>query len=69
MMLLPGIDRTLGDPPDKPLSSQTTSEFSYRLQFSQGLAIIPSVQLLKGPVLNPANEAVRVWGIRFRLTL
>ena len=58
-----------GDPPDGSSGSQTTGELFYRLQFSQGLAITPSVQLLKDPALNPVDDTVWVWGIRFRLTL
>jgi len=56
-------------PPDNSLKSQTTGEFYYRLQLAQKLAITPSVQLLKDPALKPIDDTVRVWGIRFRLTL
>ena len=45
------------------------SEFFYRVQFAQNLAITPSLQLLKDPALNPVHDTVWVWGIRFRLTL
>jgi len=64
-----GIAVNWGDPPDSSLGSQTTGEFFYRLQLSQGIAITPSVQLLKDPALNPTEDTIWVWGIRFRLTL
>jgi len=64
-----GIAVNWGDPPDSSLGSQTTGEFFYRLQLSKGIAITPSVQLLKDPALNPTEDTVWVWGIRFRLTL
>jgi len=56
-------------PPNNSLSSQITGEFFYRLQLSKGIAVTPSVQLLKDPALNPTGDTVWVWGIRFRLTL
>ena len=58
-----------GNPPDNSLSSQITGEFFYRLQLSKGIAVTPSVQLLKDPALNPTDDTVWVWGIRFWLTL
>ncbi len=64
-----GLAINWGDPPDSSLSSQTTGEFFYRLQLSKGIAITPSVQLLKDPALNPTEDTIWVWGIRFRLTL
>ena len=64
-----GLAVNWGDPPSAELASQVTGEFFYRLQFSQALAITPSVQLLKDPALNPEEDTVWVWGIRFRLAL
>lgn len=64
-----GLAINWGDPPDSSLRAQTTGEFFYRLQLSQGIAITPSVQLLKDPALNPVDDTIWVWGIRFRLTL
>jgi porin len=62
-----GLAINWGDPPDSSHSSQTTGEFFYRLQLSNGIAITPSVQLLKDPALSPTDDTI--WGIRFRLTL
>ena len=41
----------------------------YRLQFSQNLAITPSLQLLIDPAGNPADDEIWVFGVRMRLTL
>jgi hypothetical protein len=35
----------------------------------QSLAITPSVQLLLDPALNPQEDTVWVWGLRFRFAL
>ena len=64
-----GLAVNWGDPPANTLSSQITGELFYRLQLSQGIAITPSVQLLKDPALNPIDDSIWVWGLRFRLTL
>jgi porin len=64
-----GLAINWGDPPDSSLSSQTTGEFFYRLQLSKGIAITPSIQLLKDPALNDQHSQIWVYGIRMRLTL
>ena len=64
-----GLSVNHGSPPDESLRDQTTIEAFWRYQFSQGLAITPSVQLLLDPALNPDDDTVWVWGLRFRLTL
>jgi porin len=64
-----GVAVNWGDPPDSSLDSQTTGEFFYRLQFSQNLAITPSMQLLKDPALNPDEDMIWVWSLRIRLTM
>ena len=66
---LVGISANYGSPPDNGLRNQTTIEAFWRFQFSQGLAITPSVQLLLDPALNPDSDSVWVWGLRFRLHL
>jgi porin len=38
-------------------------------RLSKGLAITPSVQLLLDPALNPQEDTIWVWGLRFRLNL
>ena len=58
-----------GSPPDSSLSDQTSIEAFWRFQFSQNLAITPSVQLIMDPALNPVDDEVWVWGLRMRLTL
>jgi len=66
---LMGLAVNWGNPPDRSLSSQTTGELFYRLQFAQNLAITPSIQLLKNPALNPIEDTVWVWSLRFRLSM
>ena len=64
-----GLSVNHGSPPDDSLRDQTTIEAFWRYQFSQGLAITPSVQLLLDPALNSDEDEVWVWGLRFRLNL
>lgn len=64
-----GLAINWGDPPGSSLSSQTTGELFYRVQFSQNLAITPSLQLLKDPALNDQHNQVWVYSLRIRLTL
>jgi len=62
-----GLAANHGSPPDSSLDDQTTVEAFWRFQFSQSLAITPSVQLILDPALNPVDAEVWVWGARFRL--
>jgi porin len=64
-----GLSVNHGSPPDDRLRDQTTIEAFWRFQFSQGLAITPSVQLLLDPALNPNEDTIWVWSLRFRLNL
>ena len=57
-----------GDLPDNSLGSQTTIEGFWRFQFSQNLAITPSLQVLLDPALNPTDDTVWVYGLRVRLS-
>jgi porin len=66
---LVGIAVNRGSPPDRTLRDQTSIEAFWRFQFSQGLAITPSIQLLLDPALNPEKDTIWVWGLRFRLNL
>ena len=66
---LVGVAINQGSPPDKNLRDQTSIEAFWRFQFSQGLAITPSIQLLLDPALNAENDSIWVWGLRFRLNL
>ena len=63
-----GIAANHGSPPDSGLDDQTSIETFWRFQFSENLAITPSVQLILDPALNPVDDKVWVWGARFRLT-
>ena len=64
-----GLSVNHGSPPDASLRDQTTVEAFWRFQLSQGIAITPSIQLLRDPALNPDQNAVWVWGLRFRFTM
>jgi porin len=66
---LVGMAVSHGSPAVSGLSDQTTVEAFWRFQFSENLAITPSLQLILDPALNPVNDNVWVWGARFRLTL
>jgi porin len=63
-----GLAANHGSPPDNSLKDQTTIEAFWRFQFSENLAITPSVQLILDPALNPVDDKVWVYGARFRLT-
>ena len=62
-----GISLGKGSPPDESLKDQTTIEAFWRFQFSQGLAITPSIQYLKDPALHPTESSVWLFGLRTRL--
>lgn len=63
-----GVAANIGSPPDDSLRDQTSIEAFWRFQFSENLAITPSVQLLIDPALNPIDDEVWVYGARFRMT-
>jgi porin len=65
---LVGIAANHGSPPDNTLRDQTSVEAFWRFQFSENLAITPSLQLLIDPALNPVDDKVWVFGARFRIT-
>jgi len=62
-----GLSINHGSPPDTTLRDQTSIEAFWRFQFSEGFAITPSLQVIKDPALNPEEDTVLVWGLRFRL--
>lgn len=64
-----GFGVNWGDPSDDALRDQYSTELFYRFQFSQGLALTPSVQLLIDPALNPDESQIWVVGLRMRLAL
>ncbi len=65
-----GLAINWGEPPeDSGLNEQWTMEIFYRLQFSQNLAVTPSLQYISDPALNPAEDSLTIFGLRLRLTL
>ena len=64
-----GLGYNVGEPTGPVTTNQQVAELFYRLQFSQGIAITPSVQLLVDPANNPNEDQVWVTGIRARITL
>jgi carbohydrate-selective porin OprB len=64
-----GLGTNWGDPSDDDMRDQVSTELFYRFQFSQNLALTPSVQWLVDPAQNPEEDQVWVFGLRARLTL
>ena len=64
-----GIGIAWGDPSDKTLRDQTTSELFYRIQLTQGIAFTPSLQWIIDPALNPDEDDLWIFSLRVRLTL
>lgn len=64
-----GLAYNVGEPTGPVTTNQQVSELFYRLQFSQGIALTPSVQLLINPANNPNEDQIWVAGIRARITL
>lgn len=61
-----GIGVSWGKPADGTLRDQFTSEFFYRFQLTQFLAITPDVQLIVDPALNPSEDVLALFGLRMR---
>lgn len=51
------------------LDPQYTGEIYYRFQLSKNVALMPDLQYIKDPVLNPNQSSVWIAGIRARLAL
>jgi porin len=64
-----GLGTNWGDPSDDALREQYSTELFYRFQFSQNLALTPSVQWLVDPTLNSEEDQTWILGLRARLTL
>jgi len=62
----PYIGFSWGAPADGTLRDQFTSEFFYRFQLTQFLAITPDVQLIVDPALSPSVDVLAFAGIRLR---
>jgi len=61
-----GVGLSWGSPANSNFRDQFTSEFFYRFQMTQGLAITPDVQLIANPALNPTVDVLAFFGIRLR---
>jgi porin len=64
-----GVSASWGSPPDDSLPDQKTFEAFWRFQLSQGLALTPSIQLLKDPAFNEEEDTIWVIGFRARFSL
>ena len=64
-----GFSFTWGESPVDTLPDQKKLEAFWRFQFSETLAITPSIQYLKDPALNPDEDSVWIFGLRTRLAL
>ncbi len=61
-----GIGLSWGQPADASLREQFTSEFFYRFQLTQFLALTPDVQLIVDPSNNPETDVLALFGLRLR---
>ncbi len=61
-----GVGLSWGAPADGTLRDQFTSEFFYRFQLTQFLAITPDIQLIVDPALNPNTDVLALFGVRLR---
>ena len=57
------------EPVKQQLRDQTTMEAFLKIQLAQNIAVTPSFQLLINPALNPQQDHIQVYGLRFRVTL
>ena len=57
------------EPGNQQLSDQTTMEMFLKMQLAQNIAFTPSFQLLINPALNPQQDHIQIYGLRFRVTL
>lgn len=64
-----GLGYNVGEPTGPVTTNQQVTELFYRFQFSQGIALTPSIQLLIDPANNPGEDKIWVAGIRARITL
>ncbi len=61
-----GIGISFGKPADGTLRDQFTSEWYYRFQLTQFLAVTPDIQLIANPALDPSEDVLALFGIRLR---
>ena len=58
-------EKTFG--PD--LDSEKLLETSYRFQISPNFSVLPNLQIIFDPAKNPAEESIRIIGLRARLDM
>ena len=61
-----GVGFSWGKPADGTLRDQFTSEFFYRFQLTQFLAVTPDIQLIVDSALNPDIDVLALFGVRLR---
>ncbi|MGI9474469.1 MAG: carbohydrate porin, partial [Rubripirellula sp.] len=61
-----GIGFSFGKPAADTLRNQFTSEWFYRFQLTQFLAVTPDIQLIADPALDPSEDVLALFGIRLR---
>jgi porin len=61
-----GVGLSWGTLADGSLRDQFTSEFFYRFQLTQFLAVTPDIQVIVDPALNPNVDVLAFFGIRLR---
>ncbi len=61
-----GLGISFGKPADGTLRDQFTSEWFYRFQLTQFLAVTPDIQLIADPALDPGEDVLALFGIRLR---
>ena len=61
-----GVGVSWGKPSDGALRDQFTSEFFYRFQLTQFLAIPPDIQVVVDPASNPGTDVLGFFGVRLR---
>lgn len=61
-----GIGISFCSPADGTLRDQFASEWFYRFQLTQSLAITPDIQLIANPALDPSQDVLALFGVRLR---
>ena len=64
-----GGDGRDGVPAGAGLGSEKVLEASYLWQITANASLLPDLQLILDPALNPAEDRVWVAGLRLRITL
>jgi porin len=64
-----GIGLSWGSPSEAELRSQFGVESMYRFYLTQSISVIPGLQLLVHPSLNPDEDLIGVFSLRARLSI